>query len=377
MDLSIVVPIYNVESYLEACLSSIESILSNENVELILVNDGSKDGSEDICYKYIDKTTNNKQQTTNNKQQTTNNKQQTTNNKQQTTNNKQQTTNNKQQTTNNKQQTTNNTRYRTPNIKYIYQDNQGLSEARNTGIKNSNGKYIAFIDSDDFINCQVLLDFLGKDDSDMPDVVFLNAVKYDKGSVSYFGEDYQPEKILNQSKVEVLKGLCRFRKFPGSAWNKIIKRELIIREKLFFERGIYSEDIEWSMRLFNAATTFSYLDGCYYYYRQGRKDSITGTVSEKSIKSLLYILEKNAEMEFNRDISSYLYSFLSYEYLVLLFIMTSKNIECDADIKRRAYHLRFMLLKSNKLIYKLIFPIITLFGVDITGRILKAIRGNI
>nr|WP_269320755.1 glycosyltransferase [Neisseria meningitidis] len=80
MDLSIVVPIYNVESYLEACLSSIEPILSNENVELILVNDGSKDGSEDICYKYIDKTTNNKQQTTNNKQQTTNNKQQTTNN---------------------------------------------------------------------------------------------------------------------------------------------------------------------------------------------------------------------------------------------------------------------------------------------------------
>ncbi|HGH6729063.1 TPA: glycosyltransferase family 2 protein, partial [Neisseria meningitidis] len=108
MNLSIVVPIYNVESYLEACLSSIEPILSNENVELILVNDGSKDGSEDICYKYIDKISNNKQQTTNNKQQTTNN-----------------------------------TRYRTPNIKYIYQDNQGLSEARNTGIKNSNGKYIA------------------------------------------------------------------------------------------------------------------------------------------------------------------------------------------------------------------------------------------
>ncbi|HFA5998063.1 TPA: glycosyltransferase [Neisseria gonorrhoeae] len=358
MNLSIVVPIYNVESYLEACLNSIEPILSNENVELILVNDGSKDGSEDICYKYIDKISNTKHQTPNTKHQTPNTKHQIPNTKYQTPNTKHQIPN---------------TKHQTPNTKYIYQDNQGLSEARNTGIKNSNGKYIAFIDSDDFINCQVLLDFLGKDDSDMPDVVFLNAVKYDKGRVSYFGEDYQPEKILNQSKVEVLKGLCRFRKFPGSAWNKIIKRELIIREKLFFEKGIYSEDIEWSMRLFNAATTFSYLDGCYYYYRQGRKDSITGTVSEKGIKSLLYILEKNAEMEFNRDISSYLYSFLSYEYLVLLFIMTSKNIACDSDIKRRAYHLRFMLLKSNKLI----FPIITLFGVDITGRILKAIRGNI
>ncbi|HEZ8350160.1 TPA: glycosyltransferase [Neisseria gonorrhoeae] len=60
MNLSIVVPIYNVESYLEACLNSIEPILSNENVELILVNDGSKDGSEDICYKYIDKISNTK-----------------------------------------------------------------------------------------------------------------------------------------------------------------------------------------------------------------------------------------------------------------------------------------------------------------------------
>ncbi|GFL82155.1 hypothetical protein TUM15786_07980 [Neisseria gonorrhoeae] len=62
MNLSIVVPIYNVESYLEACLNSIEPILSNENVELILVNDGSKDGSEDICYKYIDKISNTKHQ---------------------------------------------------------------------------------------------------------------------------------------------------------------------------------------------------------------------------------------------------------------------------------------------------------------------------
>ncbi|HGX9762732.1 TPA: glycosyltransferase family 2 protein [Neisseria meningitidis] len=358
MDLSIVVPIYNVESYLEACLSSIEPILSNENVELILVNDGSKDGSEDICYKYIDKISNTQHPTPNTQHPTPNT----------------------QHPTPNTQHPTPNTQHQIPNTKhqiYIYQDNQGTAEARNTGIKNSNGKYIVFIDSDDFINCQVLLDFLSKDDIDMPDVVFLNAVKYDKGSVSHFGEDYQPEKILKQSKVEVLKGLCRFRKFPGSACNKIIKRELIIKEKLFFEKEVYAEDIEWSMRLFNAATTFSYLDGCYYYYRQGRKDSKTGTVSEKSIKSLLYILEKNAEMEFDRDISSYLYSFLSYEYLVLLFIMTSKNIECDADIKRRAYHLRFMLLKSNKLIYKLIFPIITLFGVDITGRILKAIRGNI
>ncbi|HGG9835432.1 TPA: glycosyltransferase family 2 protein [Neisseria meningitidis] len=79
MDLSIVVPIYNVESYLEACLSSIEPILSNENVELILVNDGSKDGSEDICYKYIDKISNTQHPTPNTQHPTPDTEHQTSN----------------------------------------------------------------------------------------------------------------------------------------------------------------------------------------------------------------------------------------------------------------------------------------------------------
>ena len=168
--LSIIVPIYNVENYLEYCLNSIVPILSNENVELILVNDGSTDKSESICNMYIEKH---------------------------------------------------------KNIIYIYQDNQGLSEARNTGIKNSNGKYVTFIDSDDFINCQILLDFLNGFDT--PDVIFLNAVKYLNGNTLFFGEDYKVENIVNKPKSEVLKGLCQFRKFPGSAWNKIVKRELIVR----------------------------------------------------------------------------------------------------------------------------------------------------
>ncbi|HFC6465912.1 TPA: glycosyltransferase family 2 protein [Neisseria meningitidis] len=96
MDLSIVVPIYNVESYLEACLSSIEPILSNENVELILVNDGSKDGSEDICYKYIDKISNTQHPTPNTQHPTPNT----------------------QHPTPNTQHPTPNTRYPIPNTKH-------------------------------------------------------------------------------------------------------------------------------------------------------------------------------------------------------------------------------------------------------------------
>ncbi|HEZ1604355.1 TPA: glycosyltransferase [Neisseria meningitidis] len=103
MDLSIVVPIYNVESYLEACLSSIEPILSNENVELILVNDGSKDGSEDICYKYIDKISNTQHPTPNTQHPTPNT---------------QHPTPNTQHPTPNTQHPTPNTRYPIPNTKH-------------------------------------------------------------------------------------------------------------------------------------------------------------------------------------------------------------------------------------------------------------------
>lgn len=316
--LSIIVPIYNVENYLEYCLNSIVPILSNENVELILVNDGSTDKSESICNMYIEK-------------------------------------------------------YK--NVRYIYQDNQGLSEARNTGIKNSNGKYVTFIDSDDFINYQILLDFLNSFDT--PDVIFLNAVKYLNGNTLFFGEDYKVENIVNKPKSEVLKELCQFRKFPGSAWNKIVKRELIVREKVFFEKGIYSEDIEWSMRLFNGAKTFSYLEGEYYYYRQGRKDSITGNISEENINSLLYILEKNVKSKFDKNIEKYLYSFLSYEYIVLLFLIGNKNIRCNSNIKRRIYKLRFLLLKSSKITYKIIFPIITLFGIEFMSIILRMLKRKI
>ncbi|HEZ7241246.1 glycosyltransferase [Neisseria meningitidis] len=103
MDLSIVVPIYNVESYLEACLNSIEPILSNENVELILVNDGSKDGSEDICYKYIDKISNTQHPTPNTQHPTPNT---------------QHPTPNTQHPTPNTQHPTPNTRYPIPNTKH-------------------------------------------------------------------------------------------------------------------------------------------------------------------------------------------------------------------------------------------------------------------
>ena len=98
VDISLIIPVYNVESYLERCLSSVEN-QTFENFEVIIVNDGSTDGSLQIIQKFLN---------------------------------------------------------RNVNFKLIDQENKGLGEARNVGIKNSCGRYVAFLDSDDFLEPRYL-----------------------------------------------------------------------------------------------------------------------------------------------------------------------------------------------------------------------------
>ena len=93
VDISLIVPVYNVENYLERCLLSVEN-QTFENFEVIIVNDGSTDGSLRVIQRFLN---------------------------------------------------------RNMNFKLIDQENKGLGEARNVGIKNSCGRYVAFLDSDDFL----------------------------------------------------------------------------------------------------------------------------------------------------------------------------------------------------------------------------------
>ncbi|MCR5506573.1 MAG: glycosyltransferase, partial [bacterium] len=110
--ISVIIPVYNVELYLSQCLESIIN-QTYKNLEIILVNDGSKDSSIDICKAYVKKD---------------------------------------------------------KRIKYIYQKNMGLSASRNTGIKNATGDYIHFIDSDDYIPLdyyEKMISALGNSDADI------------------------------------------------------------------------------------------------------------------------------------------------------------------------------------------------------------------
>ena len=264
-NISIIIPVYNVKQYLEDCL---ESILNQDYkiYEIILVNDGSTDGSADICNLYSDKYS---------------------------------------------------------FISTIHKENGGLSDARNVGLKKSNGDYILFIDSDDMIfeNSLEKIHQTLEEDLDV-DVVFLEAVKlFPNGKFVPLGEGLEKSEIYKRSQEEVFKHLANLPKFPGSACTKLVKRSMLIKNKIYFEKGLYSEDIEWSIRLLTSAKKYNYCHYQYYYYRQQSVGSITNTIELKNVVSLLNIIKKwssNPQINSINGLQHYINSFMAYEYLILL-----------------------------------------------------------
>ena len=262
---SIIVPVFNVEKYLANCIDSIMK-QSCSNYEVILVDDGSSDSSGTICDKYALKCN---------------------------------------------------------RIRVIHKQNGGLSEARNTGVKFAIGDYLLFVDSDDYIAADSLKEIEkvileeGK-----PDIVCLECVKfYEKTNTTSLMNDGVTSKINDLSGDSLYYYIGSLNKFPASACTKAINRDFFIKNKLFFEKGKLSEDLEWAMRLFLNIKKAAYCPAQYYNYRQSRAGSISTTATEKNMMHILDTVQKGYEMAC-KDISNgqrtMLYSFIEYIYRLLI-----------------------------------------------------------
>ena len=233
---TIIVPIYNVEKYLVQC---VESLLMQEydDYEIILVDDGSPDKCPIICDEYASKDS---------------------------------------------------------RIRVIHKPNGGLSDARNVGLKVAQGRYITFIDSDDFWNNRNVLEGIRKviDDNNNPDIVVSDFIKYyEHGNKFLYPSVISNPEYNGKDKIEVLKYLyfCQG-DMKMSACQKFVKRELLIDAS--FEKGLIAEDIDWSLKIYPQAESICVYPKPYYCYRQQRKGSITNTASQRSFDSLIYILDK-------------------------------------------------------------------------------------
>lgn len=229
--LSIIVPVYNVSKYLAKCLDSlICQDLKPEEYEIIVVNDGSTDNSEEISRQYEEKYS---------------------------------------------------------NIKVVRQENQGLSAARNSGIAIAQGQYIQFVDSDDYLEPNVLKTLVEKMESDNLDVLRFNYQNVNETYEVY--EPYKEHKPYVDYRDEVCDGLTFLTERLGYACYAVqflIKSELLRKEGNTFKSGIYFEDTEWTPRILMQAKKVTSTDLMVYNYllRQG---SITNSVSIEKKRKVL------------------------------------------------------------------------------------------
>lgn len=222
MILSVIVPVYNVSKYLAKCLDSLLcQDLRADEYEIIVVNDGSTDNSGEIAAEYADKYS---------------------------------------------------------NIVLINQENQGLSGARNTGINVAQGKYIQFVDSDDYLETNVLKTLVDKMESDNLDVLRFNYQNVNENYEVY--EPYKEHKPFVDYRDEICDGLTFLTERLGYACYAvqfIIKSELLKMDGNLFKTGIYFEDTEWTPRILTQAQRVTSTDFMVYNYLL-RSGSITNSV---------------------------------------------------------------------------------------------------
>lgn len=315
--ISFIIPVYNTERYLETCINS---IINQEyyNYEIILVDDGSKDGSGEICDTFSREYA---------------------------------------------------------NIKTIHQKNGGSSEARNTGIKNSVGEYLLFVDSDDFIEKNSLTKIAETLNSyhENIDVMFLEGMKFfSNKSIVSLGDGYDRGKIDGKTKRQVLQHIAELPKFPGSACTKLIRRQLIVENDLYFQSGLMAEDIDWVTGLLIKSDNFAYCDSTYYYYRQNREGSNTNSKDNRLFESLLYIIEKWSNIDYKtKEYQDIINSFMSYEYLMLLLTFERLDPKSKKKYRNRVRSLKWILKNKKGIKYKAIHQLLNVFGVSFISRLFK------
>ncbi len=226
--ISVIIPVYNAEKYLTKCLNSIVN-QTYTNLEIILVNDGSKDSSLNICYEYKKKD---------------------------------------------------------DRIKVINNDNHGASYSRNCGISISTGEYIMFIDADDYIENNFIERLITCNEYETYDL-FISCYTdfYDKNI-------FKEKKLIDENILtfDLKKDYLNIVKYLRTPWGKIYKLNIIKENNIKFpEDYITAEDQIFNFRYLKYIKKYRFLNECLYFYRHENKNSLS---SSKSYEAFISNIKK-------------------------------------------------------------------------------------
>lgn len=317
--LSVIVPIYNVGEYLTKCINSI-LVQKLENIEIILVDDGSTDISIEICNNYLNKY---------------------------------------------------------DFVKVLHKQNGGASSARNYGLRLSIGQYIVFMDSDDWWNPDVsvnkMMEYAGlKPEKEM---FLFTSYDYIEGS-GYFQRN--EHKNLENIDTSTVKAFYRSLLYNGNlevaAYTKVLKRDFLIQNNLYFDTNLVCEDNEWMIRLLRVAKKVDVIYQPLYIYRAGRADSITNTIKKKNIVDLLSIVQGSLDYYSHHDneIKEQELCFASYLWFCALGLANRLNNEELQEVKPLFKNTSSVCAYSNSQKTKLSNTVYKICGFNLTVKILGA-----
>lgn len=297
MNLSIVIPVYNTEIFIRKCLDSLCSQqVDSDRYEIIIVNDGTKDNSISIVKEFVEKYS---------------------------------------------------------NIKLIEQENQGLSVARNTGLKASKGKFVWYFDSDDWARPNSIQSILrhieNQPDTDVfvarlarvSDIDYSEKIdkigKYIEGKTEMIGKDY----LFDEGSYAPMQ------KF-------IFKRQFLINNNLFFYPGIYHEDGQYGMRAIYLCKKIVIIPEVLYNYLLRNSGSTMSSMTIKNAKDLLLIhktlMEFGEKHVASEDFSHWrglLSDLLSVTFFWLAFLADTPEFRCFVK-ENKGYYNKYIWDKLRK-----------------------------
>ena len=294
--LSIVVPVYNVEKYLKKCLDSLVS-QTLKDIEIIVVNDGSKDDSQIIIDDYKKKYS--------------------------------------------------------KIIKSFIKENGGLSDARNFGIAKAKGEYIAFLDSDDYVKKDAYEKMYLKAKEKNFDMVVCDFV-YAYNDHNDLAYSNVKKDIFDRNMIKNL-----YSNIYPAAWNKIYRRKVLIDNQILFKKGVWFEDVEFIYRLLPFISNVGVVNEDLIYYVQ-RDSSITKTYDKRlydHVNNWDGILDFYRNRQLYNDYKKELeYAYVRYVYATFIKQCTNYKEKKEYDdavnyaiIKRREFFPKY---RKNSLFYK-------------------------
>ena len=206
MKLSIIIPMYNAENYIIRCLSSIEIDLKNnpEYYELILVNDGSIDSTENVVKDYISKNSD-------------------------------------------------------IDILYLFTENKGVSHARNLGLRNVKGDYVYFLDSDDYVSDNFLSSILDEIFVSSPDLIVTSYKRFKNSTSVLFINDHRSHECFFTDYIDD--------KYNVNMCTLVFRLDNIKRINLHFSEDLkYGEDLEFYQKYFTISPNISYIEDVFFFY---------------------------------------------------------------------------------------------------------------